>query len=94
MPILVSCETESYYYTSHLEAKVSAKTHEIIKIQRSVIGSFAAMIEARDGITGLHIKNTSNFVKILTHAMQNSPKYADRITDDYAQMVSAAAKLQ
>ena len=25
--------------------------------------------------------------------MQNSPKYADRITDDYAQMVSAAAKL-
>ena len=58
-----------------------------------MIGSFAAMIEARDGITGLHIKNTSNFVKILTHAMQNSPKYADRITDDYAQMVSAAAKL-
>ena len=91
--VLVSDETESYYYTSHLEAKVSAKTHEIIKIQRSVIGSFAAMIEARDGITGLHIKNTSNFVKILTHAMQNSPKYADRITDDYAQMVSAAAKL-
>lgn len=91
--VLVSDETESYYYTSHLEAKISAKTHEIIKIQRSVIGSFAAMIEARDGITGLHIKNTSNFVKILTHAMQNSPKYADRITDDYAQMVSAAAKL-
>ena len=91
--VLVSDETESYYYTSHLEAKVSAKTHEIIKIQRSVIGSFAAMIEARDGITGLHIKNTSNFVKILTHSMQNSPKYADRITDDYAQMVSAAAKL-
>lgn len=91
--VLVSDETESYYYTSHLEAKVSAKTHEIIKIQRSVIGSFAAMIEARDGITGLHIKNTSNFVNILTHAMQNSPKYADRITDDYAQMVSAAAKL-
>lgn len=53
--VLVSDETESYYYTSHLEAKVSAKTHEIIKIQRSVIGSFAAMIEARDGITGLHI---------------------------------------
>lgn len=91
--VLVSDETESFYYTNRLEAEVAAKTHELIKIQRSVIGSFAAMIEARDGITGLHIKNTSNFVRILAHAMQNSPKYCNRITDEYAQMVSAAAQL-
>ena len=43
-------------------------------MQRSLIGSFATIIEARDGITGLHIKNTGNFVKILTDAMRSDPR--------------------
>ena len=90
---LISDETDSFYYTHRMESEVSTKTHEIIEMQRSIIGSFAAMIEARDGITGLHIKNTSNFVKILTHAMQQSPKYKEIMTNDYAQMITAAARL-
>lgn len=90
---VISDETDSYYYTNRLEDEVSAKTREIIKMQRSIIGSFAAMIEARDGITGLHIRNTSHFVGVLTHAMQQSPKYSQCMTEEYAQMLTAAARL-
>lgn len=90
---IVSDETDNFYYTNRLRTEVDTKTHEIVNMQRSVIGSFAAMIEARDGITGLHIKNTSNFVRILAHAMQSYPQYRDEITDEYVDMVTAAARL-
>jgi len=84
--------TDSYNYTGRLEEEVSEKTKEVIRIQRSVIGSFATMVEARDGITGLHIKNTSNFVKVLVRAMKNSGRYPE-MTEDYVEMVGEAACL-
>jgi len=90
---VISDETDSYYYTERLEADVREKTHEIVRMQRSIIGSFATMIEARDGITGLHIKNTGNFVRTLVDAMREDVRYKDIITKEYADMVAEAAYL-
>ena len=90
---VISDETDSYYYTERLEADVREKTHEIVRMQRSIIGSFATMIEARDGITGLHIKNTGNFVRTLVDAMREDVRYKDTITKEYADMVAEAAYL-
>ncbi len=85
--------TDNYYYTERLQKEVARKTKEVVSIQRNIIGSFVAIIEARDGITGLHIKNTSNFVYVLVHAMHNDPRYADIMTEDYAEMIANAAHL-
>lgn len=90
---VISDETDSYYYTERLERDVRKKTAEVIQMQRSIIGSFATMIEARDGITGLHIKNTSNFVRVLVRAMHKDSHYRDIVTAEYAKMVAEAAKL-
>ncbi len=76
-----------------MQNELKKKTREVISIQRDIIGSFASMIEARDGITGLHIKNTANLVKVLVNVMKNNPKYSGIITDEYAQMTAAAAHL-
>lgn len=90
---VVRDETDSYYYTKRLKREVKGKTREIVRMQRNIIGSFASMIEARDGITGLHIKNTSNFVRVLSHAMMTEGKYQNIVTEEYAQMVTEAANL-
>lgn len=50
---------------------------------------FTAMIEARDGITGLHIKNTGNLVTVLVNVMKKDARFADKITDEYAEMAVA-----
>ncbi len=91
--LLITEITDSYYYTERLQNELKKKTREVISIQRDIIGSFASMIEARDGITGLHIKNTANLVKVLVYVMKNNQKYSGIITDEYAQMTAAAAHL-
>lgn len=90
---LISEVSDSYYYTERLQRDVREKTKELVEIQREIISSFATMIEARDGITGLHIKNTSNYVSVLVNAMRKNDKYADIITEDYAKLIVNAAHL-
>lgn len=85
--------TDRYYYTERLQRDLRRKTREVVRIQRDIIGSFAAMIEARDGITGLHIKNTGNLVRVLVNVMAVDKHYRDIITPEYADMVAAAARL-
>ena len=85
--------TDRYYYTERLQHELKHKTKEIVQIQRDIIGSFAAMIEARDGITGLHIKNTGNLVRVLVDVMAQDERYKGIITQEYADMVAAAARL-
>lgn len=91
--LIITESTNQYYYTARLRAEVEKKTKEIISIQRNIIGSFATIIEARDGITGLHIKNTGNLVKVLVNVMMKDPRYSNIITPDYAQMTADAAHL-
>lgn len=68
--IVITEITDNYYYTERLQHDLDVKTKEVVKIQRDIIASFAAMIEARDGITGLHIKNTGNLVTVLVNVMK------------------------
>lgn len=90
---VISDVTDSYNYTVRLQRDVSEKTKEIVKIQHSVIASFANMIEARDGITGLHIKRTSAYVEIIVKELQKSSDYKDILTDEYASKIIDAASL-
>lgn len=91
--IILTEITDRYYYTERLQTDVARKTKKVIAMQRSLIGSFATIIEARDGITGLHIKNTWNFVKVLTHAMLYDSRFTSQMTSEYAEMVADAAHL-
>ncbi len=85
--------TDTYNYTDRLKKDVAEKTKEVISIQHSVIASFANMIEARDDVTGLHIKNTSEYVKIVARALKEEGKYTDILTVQYLEYVIQAAPL-
>ncbi|MBQ9765016.1 MAG: HD domain-containing protein, partial [Lachnospiraceae bacterium] len=85
--------TESYNYTERLKHDVEEKTEEIRQIQYAVIASFANMVEARDGATGLHIRNTSLYVDIVARALQTKEAYRDFLSDKYVQTMIEAAPL-
>ena len=85
--------TDSYYYATRLQNDVEERTRQIKSMQSSVIESFANMIEARDGITGQHVKHTSAYVRILIYGLREMGLYKDLLTDEYIATVIDVAPL-
>lgn len=85
--------TDSYNYTSKLETEVREISLELFQSQHSLIVSLANMVEARDGVTGLHIKHTSAYVEIIAKALKNRPKYQNVINNSYISVLCEAAPL-
>ena len=85
--------TNSYNYMTKLETEVREKTKELLGTKHSLIVSLANMVEARDGVTGLHIKYTSAYVEIIARALQTKPEYSGVMTDSYVTALSEAAPL-
>lgn len=85
--------TDNYNYTKRLQHDVKEKTKEINQIQHTFITSFANLVEARDGLTGTHIKNTSRYVYLICRELQNNDSYKDIMTNDFIDIVVEAAPL-
>ena len=51
------------------------------------------MVEARDGVTGQHIKHTSAYVEIIANALKERPRYQDSINNSYIAVLCEAATL-
>jgi len=91
--ILLDDVTDDHNYTQRLEPDVAEKAKEITHIQQAIIAGFANLVEARDGVTGMHIKNTSYYVNQLCHVLQQRHYHSDLLTDEYIQQVIHAAPL-
>ena len=91
--ILLDDVTDDHTYTQRLEHDVAEKAKEITHIQQAIIAGFANLVEARDGVTGMHIKNTSYYVNRLCLALQQQNYHPELLTDDYIQKVIHAAPL-
>lgn len=85
--------TDSYNYTERLKHDVEEKTKEITRMQHSIIASFANMVEARDGLTGQHIRNTSLYVAIVAKALKQVNAYEHILSDEYVETMIEAAPL-
>ena len=59
-------------YNDELEKEVEAKTEHILEMHDKLVIAMATMVEGRDNSTGGHIKRTSDGVKILIEAMEDS----------------------
>lgn len=85
--------TDRYNYTEKLKHDVEEKTKEITRMQHSIIASFANMVEARDGLTGQHIRNTSLYVAIVARALKQVNSYEQVVSDEYVETMIEAAPL-
>mgnify|MGYP000461890698 FL=1 len=74
---------ENRQYQNHLEEMVASQVEEMTRMQDEVITGIANLIESRDGSTGLHVKNTQNYVQILTKALRKKGMYPDILDHNY-----------
>lgn len=75
--------TDRFNYSVKLEEEVSLRTKELRHVQRSVISSFAGIVEARDSITGVHVKNVGRYVEIVARQLVKDGIYTDELTEDF-----------
>ena len=85
--------TDTYNYTRNLEKEVAQQTDQLKYIQTNIITSMAGMIEARDGVTGHHVKRTSAYVKIVAMELKRAGQYPDELTDENVSNIIQAAPL-
>ncbi|MBO5304010.1 MAG: HD domain-containing protein [Lachnospiraceae bacterium] len=76
-----------------LSDNLAAQNERIKTMQAGVIIGIANLIESRDNSTGTHVKNTSNYVRMLAHAAKDAGIYPETINDNFVQMVVNAAPL-
>lgn len=87
-------------YKNQLEEENARKTqaliehsHRMLTLQENTIIGMATLIENRDQDTGEHVKRTSKYVKLLTHAAQKAGYCSDILTDEYAELLIKAAPM-
>ena len=59
------------------------------KMEEAIIESLTILIDSRDQITGLHVRNTGKYVKILSKELQNRGV----VDSEFCEVVSCAAPL-
>ena len=85
--------TVSYKYSERLEQAVEEATERIENIQRTIVASFASLVEARSVETGDHIKRVSEYAGMIARNLQKEGKYPEILTDDYINMLVHSAPL-
>ncbi|MCL2441993.1 MAG: response regulator [Treponema sp.] len=70
---------------------IRERTHQLHRLQNSIVAVLADMVENRDKGTGGHIERTSIYIKILVNEMKDSGIYADEIRGwDVDKIISSA----
>lgn len=76
-----------------LAEDLAVQNERIKTMQAGTIIGIANLIESRDSSTGAHVKNTSDYVKMLVQAAKEENIYPDIIDDSFIKLVISAAPL-
>lgn len=76
-----------------LNEELKVKNDQIKNMQSSTIMGIANLIESRDNGTGEHVKNTSNYVRMLAATAKDRRLYVNVINDEFVTYVTDAAPL-
>ena len=80
-------------YRKSLETLVEEQLQRITQLQQDIIITMANLIESRDGTTGEHIKNTSQYVDKFIDALVEKGIYKEELTKEFVSYVKKAAPL-
>lgn len=92
MAVILYCYYEDLN-RQRMDAEIKIKNDRIKNMQSSTIIGIANLIESRDGGTGEHVKNTSNYVRMLAATAKDRGIYIDIIDDDFINLLTTAAPL-
>jgi len=75
----------------HIEDILKKRTRRLERLQDSILDVVADMLTQRDKITGIHIRQTSKYIKILMEAMVKQKIYTDEMAEwDLENVVSSS----
>ncbi|MBF0119381.1 MAG: response regulator [Desulfobacterales bacterium] len=80
-------------YRDHLEELVKKRTEQLLMTQDVAIQSMGVLAEYRDSDTGMHIKRTQNYIKILTAYLKHHPKFQNFLDDQTIELLYKSAPL-
>ncbi|MBE9610307.1 response regulator [Chitinilyticum piscinae] len=77
-----------------LEQKVGERTAELVKVQDATMLAMGVMAELRDNETGMHLKRTQEYLRLLAlAARERCPDYAVELDDPAIHWMSKSAPL-
>ena len=74
-------------------AETQQKSETIARMQENLILVLADMVESRDQFTGDHVKNTSEYTRIIMEQLKKEGIYLDQLTDEFIDNVFHSAPL-
>jgi len=76
-----------------LKEEVERRTLEIQKVQDVTIMVMASLAETRDNETGMHIRRTQNYVKVLAEGLREASPYSDQLDEAMIALLYKSAPL-
>ncbi len=89
----VDNQLELKRHRDQLDFLVKERTKELVLTQEATIEAMAGLAEWRDPETGMHIKRTQTFVKLLADYMANLPKYKEVLDAKTIELLYLSAPL-
>ncbi len=76
-----------------LREEVERQTHEVQKVQEVTILAMASLAETRDNETGMHIRRTQNYVKVLAQELHRQSPYGADLDEEVIDLLYKSAPL-
>jgi len=69
------------------------RTEKLLRLQNSIVSVLATMVENRDKLTGKHVMRTTEYLKLLMHALIERGLYSDRINKMNFDVIISSSRL-
>ncbi len=89
----VDNQLELKKHRDQLDFLVKERTKELVLTQEATIEAMAGLAEWRDPETGMHIKRTQTFVKLLAEYMATLPQYKEQLDTKTIELLYLSAPL-
>ena len=81
--------SESVQYISQIQNQ-----QEMLRqMQNGLITVLAEVVESRDTCTGMHVKKTADYVRLIVEAMREDDRFKDQVTDEFVENIETSAPL-
>ncbi|MCR4643214.1 MAG: response regulator [Lachnospiraceae bacterium] len=89
----IETQIELSQYKLNLEERVNRKIEEMERMYDLVTVSFAGLVESRDGVTGVHLKNTSIYFSAFISHLKTLAKYKEYLPSSVVKKACRCAPL-
>lgn len=80
-------------HNRYLRQEVQPRTLQVQKVQDVTIMAMASLAETRDNETGMHIRRTQSYIKLLAEQLHLDSAYANELNEEIIELIFKSAPL-